>query len=63
MLVSTAAMSSVFKEPHVRQKDSILLGWVRISACKIHKAAAFFITDKGKTLRMAPEGKSNEDLE
>lgn len=49
MVVSTAASSSAFKEPHVRQKDSVLLGWIRIAACKILKAASFFITDKGKT--------------
>lgn len=63
MAISTTAIPSVFKEPHVRQKDSILLGWIRIAACKIHKAASFFFTDKGKTLRTTPKGKSNEELE
>jgi len=64
MVTSTVAIiSSVVKKPHVRQQDSILLGWIRITACKIHKAASFFITDKGKTLRMAPKWKSKEELE
>lgn len=62
MVVVTAAISSAFKEHRVRQKDSILLGWIRIAASKVHKTS-FFISDKGKTLRMAPKGKSNEDLE